>query len=264
MTTTARQRRRLPAEGEPRPHPAKFSPEVLDALDLFLAYLTPGGGLRILDPFAGVGRIHQLAGPDRISHYTIASELEFEWAVQGGPRSMVADALRLPLRDASVDCVITSPTYANRMADTYDGNGVCRKCHGHPADLTGAACDRCDGTGRDQSTRHTYRIYLGRPLSPQSSAGMAWGPKYRAFHEQAWAEAWRTLRPGCPFILNVSDHIRDKARVPVAKFHHDTLVGLGAEPVKALPIGTKRLGHGKNHAARVATEQLLAYRKAAA
>lgn len=242
-----------PVRIEPRPHCAKFSEPILDAIRFYLDAVDPHGTWRVLDPFAGVGRIHRLAtcpDPSHAIRPTIGSELEAEWIVQGGARSLVADAHSLPFADGTFDAIVTSPCYGNRMADLYDGKGQCRKCAGHPAALDGTPCDRCDGTGRDQSERNTYRIKLDRPLTRNSAAGLRWGPAYRKFHRTAWAECVRVLRrpePGRPvarFILNTSDHMRLGERQPVTRFHVDTLRALGLSRVGRLDIATRRNRNG--------------------
>ena len=78
-------------------NPAKFSKPILDVISASLELLDPDRVWTVLDPFAGIGRIHLISN----GRPTIASELEFPWAQQGGPRSVVADALTLPFPDNS-------------------------------------------------------------------------------------------------------------------------------------------------------------------
>jgi len=147
-------------------HPAKFSGTILTALDAIL----PKSGVRMLDPFAGTGKI-RLVRPD-----VICGELEWEWArwaqAQSSAPTIQHNARHLPFAKASFDVVVTSCTYGNRMADLYDGH--------------------------DGSRRNTYRIALGCELHPDNSGGMQWGDAYREFHKTAWAEVYRVLKPrGC-------------------------------------------------------------------
>lgn len=252
-------------------HCAKFSQPILDSIAASLERLDPDRTWTVLDPFAGIGRIHLIAN----GRPTIASELQYRWAHQGGPRSLVADALRLPFASHSIDCVITSPCYGNRMADLYDGQGQCKKCHGHPADLFGETCDRCGGEGHDNSKRYTYRISHGAPLHPRSSAGLQWGKHYRTFHRLAWAEVTRVLRPYDPvdqrggvLILNISDHLRKKGkrqeRQHVAAWHHNHLAGRGYDIVDLDDVETDRSRNGANHDARVPHEHVITYHAPAA
>lgn len=146
---------------------------------------------RVLDPFAGTGRIHELPND------TVGIEIEAEWA-QLHPDTILGDATDLSFEDASFDAIVTSPTYGNRLADLYDAP--------------------------DPENRHSYRIDLGRDLSPGSSAGLQWGDAYRQIHEAAWAEAVRVLRPGGRFVLNIKDHIRGGERQHVSGWHITTLM----------------------------------------
>jgi tRNA G10 N-methylase Trm11 len=91
---------------------------------------------RVLDPFAGTGRIHEL------ENWTVGVEIEPEWATMRDG-TIVANALNLPFRDASFDAVVTSPTYGNRLADHHDA--------------------------RDSSRRHSYKHDLGRDLHSENS-----------------------------------------------------------------------------------------------
>jgi len=249
-------------------HCAKFSSPIRDAIAGILEREDPDRRWTILDPFAGVGLIHELAN----GRLTVASELEWEWAAAGRPRALAADALRLPFADGTFDAIITSPCYGNRMADLYDGLGVCRKCKGHPTDLFDSPpCARCGGVGHDTSTRYTYRLSLGRALTAGSSAGMKWGPEYRRFHKLAWAEATRVLRPhvaedpalGGWLILNISDHLRKvggrQRRQHVSAFHHNHLASLGYDIADLVDVKTDRNRNGANHDARVAHEHVIAY-----
>lgn len=101
-------------------HPAKFTDVILATIADQLYGVTG----RVLDPFAGTGRIHRLARPDL---ETVGVEIEPEWAAQH-PNTVVGDALHLPFPDESFDAICTSPTYGNRMClaagtmiTTWDG-----------------------------------------------------------------------------------------------------------------------------------------------
>lgn len=205
-------------------HPAKFSGPIVDVLR-GLAVSLPGP---ILDPFAGTGRIHDLGRDD-----TVGIEIEKEWS-DLHERTYLGDALALPYPDESFGSIVTSPTYGNRMADTYAGDGT---------------------------RRHTYRIALGRDLSPGSSAGMQWGDQYRDFHVAAWTEAVRVLRPGGRFVLNISDHVRKGVVQPVSDFHRGVLKGLGLRELASTAIETARNRHGANGDLRVDHEWIFVFGK---
>jgi len=197
-------------------HPAKFTDSLLPVIDLFL-----GTADTVLDPFAGTGKIHQLRESGRT---TYGIELEPEWA-EMNPFTMVGDARALPFEDGYFDAIATSPTYGNRMADTYDG--------------------------RDGSRRNTYRISLGHDLSEGSSAGLQWGAEYRLFHEKAWKEAIRVLRQHGSFVLNCKDHIRKGERVPVTQWHVGELERLGLAVDRFQRVETPGNRHGANGQARL-------------
>lgn len=210
------------------PHPAKYSDPIVELLTELLAYHTRFPG-PIVDPFAGTGRIHHLGRDD-----TYGIELEPEWAHQH-PRTTVGDATSpLPWPD-HIGTICTSPTYGNRMADTYAGDGT---------------------------RRHTYRIALGRDLTPNNTGGLQWGDTYRDLHRAAWWHACTRLTPGGAFILNISDHIRQGARQYVTDWHLRRIVldhGLAVEDYHR--IETRRQRHGANGDARVDHEAVIVLRK---
>lgn len=199
----------------PKDHPAKFPTPVLEAIAKWIP-----DGTRVLDPFAGVGGIHDL----RPRVETVGVEIEPEWADQS-PHTIVGSALNLPYADDSFDVVATSPTYGNRMADQYDG--------------------------RDGSTRVTYRLSLGRPLHPDNTGALQWGPAYRDFHRRAWDEALRVLKPSGILLLNMKDHYRGGTRQHVTDWHIATLEALGLRITDHLRIPVRGMKFGANAGLRV-------------
>lgn len=211
-------------------HPAVFSDSILPVL----ASLLDPSHVRVLDPFAGVGRIHELRTLLDWNVRTEGVELEKEWA-DLHPDTHVGNALALEYSDGSFDAVVTSPTYGNRLADNH--------------------------TAKDGSVRRSYTHDLGRQLSVDNSGEMQWGPKYRDFHRAAWIEAKRVLRPQGRLVLNISDHIRQKQRQYVSSWHTETLVAMGFALVDATRVITPRLRSGANSTARVSSELVLAFDK---
>lgn len=275
-------------------HPARWSLEVLDAIQGVLAEeaaRTDGAPLRAWDPFCGVG-LAELRTVCPPTWQVGGGELEPEWAAQS-PGAVAADACRAPLPDGSIDVLVTSPTYGNRMADTYDGSrDTCRACRGegcarvvpdgcqelHLRPLSPGAfcppCETCQGTGHAPSARRTYRIFLGRQLTEGSTADAKWhrgerGARYRALHGRAWTEAWRYLADGALIVINVSNSLEtvgpkgQRVRVEhhVTEWHLAAWLRLGARLVATVQVGTRRFSHGQNREHRAAHEWLLVLRK---
>lgn len=214
------------------PHPAKFSKPIIPHLrEIVLAEAERLGCCAlVLDPFAGVGGVHVLTEPTKVA--TFGAELEPEWADQH-PRTFVGDATALDWKDSCFHAIVTSPCYGNRMADSFQAT--------------------------DESKRHTYHHYLGRRPTDGSAAVMVWGRKYREFHELAWAEALRVLRPGGLMVVNISNHIRDDEEQPVVEWHAQTLMAMGCLLVEARRVSTHRNTHGANRR-RVDGEMILVFR----
>lgn len=183
------------APGVP-PHPATYP----DAVMAIFRELIPGGS-RVLDPFAGVGTIHEL----RPECVTSGIEIEAEWAatsehtLHGDSRTVMAG-----IPADSFDVVATSPAYGNRLADPYY-------------------------EASDAHARRSYALDLGRPLSDGSGAGCEFDTDgtYEELHEAIWAEAARVVRPGGLFLLNCKDFQRDGRIMPVTGWHIATLTDLG-------------------------------------
>jgi SAM-dependent methyltransferase len=203
-------------------HPAKYSDVLLPILDQFL-----GSSNRILDPFAGTGKL-RLIRPDA---YLV--EIEYIWAKAAN--AICGNALMLPFSNGSFDAICTSPTYANRMADHHNA--------------------------RDKSRRNTYRHTLGQQLHPENSGSLQWGESYRVFHQKAWKECWRVLIPGGMLVLNISDHIRGGEVIKVSDWHTEVLQQIGFDLTYSVLVPTHRNRYGKNHELRVLSEQVLLFRR---
>lgn len=204
-------------------HPAKFSDPVLDRIAQMLASNIDYRP-RVIDPFAGTGKVHQLSGVR-----CVGVELEPEWA-EMHPDNIIANALHLPFPDATFEGLITSPCYGNRLADAHNA--------------------------KDGSVRHSYTHTIGRKLHPDNSGQMQWGVRYRDFHHAAWNEAIRVLRPGAFVIVNVSNHIRKGEEQLVTEWHLSWFLAHNCRAVDLASVSTKRLREGANYGARVEGENV--------
>ena len=213
-------------------HPAPYSPEVVHAMATLVAAEAARleldqDQLTILDPMAGVGRIHDLRGR------TFGVELEPEWAEQH-PDTRVGDARHLPFDADRFHVVAVSPAYGNRMADHHEA--------------------------KDDSRRIGYKFALGRMPSAGSSAVLHYGQAYRDLHVTAWTEATRVLQPGGLFILNCKDFIRKGRIVNVTEWHLVALFNLGYRLESAVTVGTRGMKFGANRDARIDGELVAALR----
>lgn len=171
-------------------HPAQFSQSLYPYFEKALQQYSHPGAI-VLDPFAGVGNIHKLEG-----YRTVGVEIEPDWA-----NCILGDATALPVRDSCIGAIITSPTFANRMADHHEA--------------------------KDGSYRRTYKHAIGHGLKPNNSGAMQWGDPYRELHRKAWAECARVLKPGGIFVLDIKDHRRKGQRVTVVDWHCGALIDQG-------------------------------------
>lgn len=214
-------------------HPARFSDSVLVKIaDLLDDWGWPN---RVLDPFAGTGRVHELTAPA----FSVGVELEPEWS-QVHPRNIVANTLHLPFPAATFDAMITSPTFGNRFADHHNA--------------------------RDGSVRRSYKHDLGRDPHPDSSCTLHWGEGYRGFHDRAWTECLRVLKhesatgPGALVVVNVSNFIRKGVEQLVSEWHLNWFMDHGCQVIDIDTVPTPRMRYGANREARVPHENVFVLR----
>lgn len=218
-------------------HPAKYSPSILDTMrDLLSTRITEDA--RGIDPFAGVGRCHQLGW------WVVGGELEMPWCREhlGHGPVVRADATCLPYRAQTFDFAVTSPTYGNRFADKHNAR---------------------DGSTR-RSYTHDLRASLDDPeyqLHPNNTGGMKWGREYWKLHNAAYDELWRVLRDGAVFVCNVSDFIKGGRVVRVVDWHRRSLTSRGFSVAEEWMVETPRMRYGANGDARAAEEWVIVLEK---
>lgn len=90
---------------------------------------------------------------------------------------------------------------------------------------------------------------------------MQWGIDYRAFGVKVISEMIRVARPGGLIIVNISNHIRKGAEIPVAEWWRDSMTSAGLILEQDIPVQTPRMGFGANAKARVDCEWVYVTRK---
>jgi DNA modification methylase len=258
---------------EPK-HPAKFSKGFIEIFRTLLKqhlqvpwrYPEP----LVLDPFAGVGTIHQL----RPEFVTYGLEIEKEWA-DCSEFTFHCDSRKMPAEWTSLfDAVVTSPTYGNRMADHHEP-GPCSQCNGEGffrievtkvGDLVPQfqvdTCPKCLGSGKESSKRNTYRHTLGRPLDTNNTGMYQFTQmRYKELHAEVYANCMRVLADDGLMIVNISDHIRQGELMKVTEWHRLQLHSMGFRFQAMETVHTQRLGFGENHDARAENETILVFRK---
>lgn len=281
-------------------HPAKFPQYILARIALYVRAESRrlGRPVRVLDPFAGVGRIHNL--PKRYAE-TVGVELEAEWAACRS-RTIVGNATKLPRKwTETFDVVATSPCYGNRLADHHDAKDACGECGGigvvidpegcadapwlcpscsrvdcscggfeevirrHNASCSNCRkrlCPRCGGAA--VSKRYTYKHSLRRDPSEGSAAVLNWteqGGMYRGLHRAAWKEAHRVLMPKGLILVNMKNHLRNHVEQKVTEWHVECLTDEGFDVETVIDIPAPGIRHGANRVERVDHERLIVGRR---
>lgn len=223
-------------------HPAPFSKEILLVLEQVVHDEAARLGREpwILDPFAGIGRVHELGS------HTIGVELEEEWA-SAHRRTVCGDSTCLLYTlwyggraagwfGAPFDMIVTSPCYGNRMADHHEA--------------------------KDASVRNTYRHRLGRMPSTNSGAILQYGEKYKTLHAEIYEQAVdpQVLTGDGLFVLNVSNFYRRDKLIDAVSWHQETIEALGFVIERAIPVKTRRNKFGANGSKRADEEWVLTYR----
>lgn len=220
------------------PHPAPFNRDALKVIRQWVEKDHALGRPKILDPFAGIGRVHEF----RPKMETYGIEIEPEWAAASeftlcgdmfDVKAMMSDEGSLLPEYFNV--IVTSPVFGNRMSDHHEA--------------------------KDDSRRITYRHKLGRPLHENNSGRLNWGKKYRDFHERAWTTLSEDVRGVSDFILDIKDHIRGGQRQYVSEWHVQTLRDLGWRLIETEFIQTDGMKDGANNNLRVGGELVAWFRR---
>ena len=217
------------------PHPAKWTDHDLAVIARTLHQL---GATRsftgksvpwILDPFAGPGRIHDLPSFG-LDCWTFGYELAPGWAASHG-FTWCGDARNMHWPDDTFDSIVTSPTFGNRMADTYV----------------------------DHTVRNTYTTKYGAPLDREANSGtMNWGHRYRRLHRECLTEFDRVLAPGGFLVVHMRDHVRGKVIAPVAQWWLTTVGDWGGFASAGLvAVTSSGLPQGENWQSRVGDGSVL-------
>lgn len=204
-------------------HPAKYT----DGLLPIFTRMIPEGS-RVLDPFAGTGKIHLLP------FETVGVEIEPEWAAMH-PDTICADSTNLPFSDEEFDVICTSPTYGNRMADSHEA--------------------------KDGSKRNTYTHCIGRKLHENNTGKLQFGEKYKEIHLSVYKECVRVMKRDGFFILNVKNFIKNGEEVDVYSWHKEALEGIGFRLVEVDTLATKGNGFGANAHLRTGFEIVAKFAK---
>lgn len=217
----------LPTPTKQLVHPAPFNVDALKLARRLLndRYDEHDPNVSILDPMAGIGRVHDLPWP------TVGVELEPEWAATH-PDTQVGDATHLACGGNTFDAIVTSPPYGNRLADQYAGDGT---------------------------KRLTYRISLGRPLTDGSAAAQQWGRSYRRIMSDVWAECARVLKPNGLMIVNLKDHVRKGKVMPVTGWTANEITQWGLRLVHCLPVPSGSTSRWTNSNEVLSGEVLLVF-----
>lgn len=177
-------------------HPAKYSAGMVEHFaDLIEWWRSNDSDItHVADPMAGHGGIFPLEALADVTCHAL--EIEPRFAAMH-PRTIVHDSTTAwpdTIPD-QVDAVITSPTYGNRMGDTY-----------LPPES-------------DRSKRMTYTVANGAPLHRNNTGRInRLNGDYRLLHAMIVARIAERVRPGGHVVINVKDSAPKTGRNWVADY----------------------------------------------
>jgi len=213
-----------------RPHPAKFSKELLPVL----ASYCYGD---ILDIMGGTGRAGLLKNFNKNIKSVTINELEREWSEQAYENNVdkviTGDAKNL---SGIYDCIVTSPPYGNRMADNFKA-------------------------GKPDSMRRRYVGDLGRNVTQGSVCCKHFGKGYEE-EMVLILDAVINNIVFDRFVLNVSNFIRNFKEVDVVAWYKYYFISKGFTLTAEEKVVTRRQkGVGANTDLRVPSENILIFDK---
>lgn len=215
-------------------HPAKFTDNLIPEIANMLSDINHG---RILDPFAGTGKI-ALIKRYNFNGTVYANEIEPEWIANnefGCDVITMQDAEFLDYPECYFDAICTSPTYGNRMADHH--------------------------VAKDGSKRLTYTHCLGRQLNNENTGKMQFGDDYINKHVKIYRHLFTLVKWGGYFILNIKNHIRKGEEIDVVGFHKKALSDVGFMEIQDLIVKTPCMGFGRNRNKRIYEEHIIKFIK---
>lgn len=223
-------------------HPAPFN-KVL--FPVFAEIVGRYGVGSVLDTFAGKGGIFALRDYCPTLQVT-AIEIEKRWA-DCHWATQIGDATNLPAKwTGQFDAIITSPTFGNRVNDSFEDRKPEKKYH-----------------------RNTYRHTLGERLQPNNSGQLHFGCKYCTLHRDAALEWWRVLRGDGKgiVVIEVKDFYetpkpKRTRKVRVSLWFYHCLLNLGFEYLEKTQVPVPGNRHGANRQ-RVPYTNVMVFRKPA-
>jgi hypothetical protein len=217
-------------------HPAKFNDKFIP---IFADLLK--GKKNVFDPFAGTGKIARIKDFG-FEGLVYCNEIEPEWVVSSKEKvdywtSTDSETLQI-YPDGFFESICTSPTYGNRMADSFV-------------------------IPPKESNRKyiTYTHMLGRKLNQNNTGSMQWGTRYKEKHEKIYKELYRILEHNGLLVLNIANHIRKGEEIKVAEWTKDILTQINFVFLNEIKIESKKMKFGSNRNLRVPYEIIFSFQK---
>lgn len=218
-------------------HPAKFSQVLIPHL-----YDRIKDEDLVVDVFAGTCQLIRVLGLGFRGHLFMV-EIQPKWM----PRLLhpqvtlyPGNALYLPFQDNSIKCFCSSPCYGNRFHDHHKAKDPWLR----------------------ESYYHCHFRCTGEGLDPDNAGILNFKhPKYKTFHLAHLIEIFRCLAPGGKYVLNMSNHMRDRVEILVVEWWIEAAKSVGFLIEEDFKVRTKRMRKGQNHKARVEHEHILTLRK---